>query len=144
MDRTRLYSYLASLVTVAALGLVLSGCGDPNSGPPRIVDQPVNETVVAGETAIFGVQAHGQRPLTYQWRKNGQDLYAATFPNYAIPPAEVSDNGERFDVVITNSLGSATSKTVSLTVKSPPAPPPSAAPEKKTTKKNAKMRRHNR
>jgi hypothetical protein len=144
MDRTRPYSYLASLVTVAALGLLLCGCGDPNSGPPRIVDQPVNERVVAGETAIFEVQAHGQRPLTYQWRKQGQDLYAATFPNYATPPAEAADNGEQFDVVITNSLGSVTSKTVNLTVNNPPAPPPSVAPEKEPTKKNEKKRRHNR
>lgn len=79
--------------------------------------------------------------MTYQWRKNGQDLYAATFPNYATPAAAAADNGAKFDVVITNSLGSVTSNPVTLTVKIPPAPPPAPAPKKKATKKSARRKR---
>jgi hypothetical protein len=115
-------------------------CGDPHSGPPRIVGQPINQTIPAGESAIFGVQAQGKPPLNYQWRKNGQDLYAATFPNYAAPAATAADNGAKFDVVITNSLGSVTSNPVMLTVKIPPAPPPPPPAKKKKTTKRARRR----
>ncbi|HEX5425051.1 MAG TPA: hypothetical protein VFW94_16005 [Candidatus Acidoferrales bacterium] len=133
MNRTRYQLYLASLVFVAALGLIVSGCDTNHSGPPRIAFQPANQTASVGEGAVFGVTAHGKPPLQYQWRKNGQDLYAATYPNYSTGPVAAADNGAKYDVVITNSLGSVTSSSATLTVKVPPAPPP--PPEKKPEKK---------
>lgn len=142
MNRPSHYTRLASLIVAAVLAALVSGCGGPHSGPPRIVGQPINQTIPLGESAIFGIQVQGESPLTYQWRKNGQDLYAATFPNYATPPTTAADNGAKFDVVITNSLGSVTSNTVTLTVKMPPAPPPApAAAPKKPAKKPARRRR---
>lgn len=143
MNRPGRHTHLASLILAAALAALIFGCGGPHSGPPVIVAQPVNETIPLGESAIFGVQVHGEPPLKYQWRKNGQDLYAATFPNYATPPTTAADNGAKFDVVITNSLGTATSTTATLTVKMPPPPPPPppAAAKKKPAKKPARRRR---
>ena len=143
MNRPRHHHHLASLVLAAALAALISACGGPHSGPPVIVEQPINETIPLGESAIFAVQVHGEPPLKYQWRKNGQDLYAATFPNYATPPTTAADNGAKLDVVITNSLGTVTSNPVTLTVKMPPAPPPApaAAPKKKPAKKPARRRR---
>lgn len=143
MNRTRYQLHLASLILVAALGLVVSGCDTNHSGPPRIVDQPVNQTASVGEGAVFGVTAHGKPPLQYQWRKNGQDLYAATFPNYSTGAVTAADNGATFDVVITNSLGSVTSSPVKLIVKVPPAPPaPEKPAEKKPAKKKPARRKH--
>lgn len=138
MNRTRYQFYLASLVIIAALGLMVSGCDTNHSGPPRIVDQPANQTAAVGESTVFGVTVHGQPPLQFQWRKNGQDLFAATYPNYSTGPLTAADNGAKYDVVITNSLGSVTSNAATLTVRVPPAPP--APPEKKPAKKPS--RRH--
>lgn len=143
MNRTRYQLYLASLVLIAALGLIVSGCDTNHSGPPRIVAQPANQTASVGENAVFGVGVRGKPPLQYQWRKNGQDLYAATYPNYSTGPVDATDNGAKYDVVITNSLGSATSNSATLTVNIPPAPPPppETKPEKKKPAKK-KRRRH--
>ncbi len=143
MSRTRYQLYLASLAIVAAVGLILSGCDTNHSGPPRIVDQPVSQTASVGEGVVFAVTVHGKRPLNFQWRRNGQDLYAATYPNYATGPVTAADNGAKYDVVITNSLGSVTSNTVTLTVKVPPAPP-APAPEKKQAKKKPRRRHRER
>ncbi|HTU33485.1 MAG TPA: hypothetical protein VMF66_06750 [Candidatus Acidoferrum sp.] len=139
MNRTRDQLYLASLVIVAMLALIVSGCDTTHSGPPVIVDQPVNQTASVGESTVFGVNVHGKPPLQYQWRKNGQDLYAATFPNYSTGAVTAADNGATYDVVITNSLGSVTSKPAKLNVKIPPAPPP---PPKKEQKKKPAKRKH--
>lgn len=143
MTRTRHRLYLASLVIVAAASLAVFGCSSIHSGPPRIVAQPANQTATVGESAIFGVTVHGERPLKYQWRKNGQDLYAATFPNYSTGAVTAADNGAKYDCVITNSRGSVTSQTATLTVKIPPAPP-APEPEKKSAKKKPARRRHGR
>src|SRR6185437_4519137 len=115
MNRTRYQLYLASLVFVAALGLIVSGCDTNHSGPPRIAFQPANQTASVGEGAVFGVTAHGKPPLQYQWRKNGQDLYAATYPNYSTGPVAAADNGAKYDVVITCALGSVTSSSATRT-----------------------------
>lgn len=140
MTRTRYHLYLTSLVILAAIGLIVSGCDTTHSGPPSIVDQPANQTASVGESTVFGVTAHGKDPLQFQWRKNGQDLYAATFPNYSTGPVTAADNGATYDVVITNSVGSVTSKPATLTVKVPPAPP--APPKKPETKKKTAKRKH--
>ena len=36
---------------------------------PAITTQPVAQTVIAGQTASFSVQATGTAPLRYQWKK---------------------------------------------------------------------------
>lgn len=122
MMRTRIRLSLASLtclLALASLGILAAGCSS-NSGPPRIILQPVSQTAFVGESATFGVRAQGAQPLHYQWRKNGTDLPLATFPNFATGPTTTADNGSKYQVVIRNSDGSVTSNTVTLTVKSTP------------------------
>jgi hypothetical protein len=119
MTHLRLRSSLGCLAVLAALELLAVGCSS-NSGPPRIIEQPVSQTVLVGESATFGVRAKGELPIGYQWRRNGVILTLATFPNYATGQVTAADNGSKFDVVISNSLGSVTSKTVTLTVKNNP------------------------
>src|SRR5882762_7484201 len=43
----------------------------PASMAPTITMQPVNQTVITGQTATFTVTAIGASPLSYQWRKKG-------------------------------------------------------------------------
>lgn len=122
MIRTRFHLSLASLnclLALAALGILAVGCSS-NSGPPHIILQPVSQTAFVGESATFGVRAQGAQPLHYQWRKNGADVPGATFPNFATGSIATADNGSKYQVVIQNSEGSTTSKTVTLTVKTAP------------------------
>ena len=94
----------------------------PPPAAPTIMAQPNNATVEVGQTATFKVVASGTAPLTYQWRKNGVDVPGATSASYTTPPTVSADNGAMFSVVVTNSLGSATSASARgrLTVNDPP------------------------
>jgi len=68
-----------------------------------------------GLTATFSVSASGN-PLNYQWEKNGEPISGATGMAYTTPATAFTDTGSTYSVTITNSLGSVTSTTVTLTV----------------------------
>src|SRR5205085_2807669 len=78
--------------------------------------QPVNLTVTAGQTATFSVAATGTAPLSYQWQKNRANISGATSASYTTPATASSDNGSTFDVVVSNSAGTITSSSATLTV----------------------------
>ena len=84
--------------------------------PPSITTQPASKTVVAGQTATFSVTATGTAPLSYQWSKNGANISLATSASYTTPATTTADNGAQFTVVVTNSVGNATSNVAALTV----------------------------
>ncbi len=86
------------------------------ASPPSITTQPASETVTAGQSATFTVTASGTAPLSYQWQKNRSDITGATSPGYTTPATTTADNNSTFDVVVTNSAGSVTSNTATLTV----------------------------
>ena len=83
---------------------------------PTIASQPVPQSVVIGETASFSVNATGTAPLTYQWKRNGSDIAAATSSTYRIAATVSGDNAAVFTVVVSNSQGQVTSTPVTLTV----------------------------
>jgi len=95
---------------------------NPAGVAPSITAQPVSQTVTAGQTATFSVTASGTAPLRYQWQRNGGTIGNATSPSYTTPATATSDNGARFTVVVTNSVGSVTSNAATLTVTPPPLP----------------------
>ncbi|MGI8890235.1 MAG: immunoglobulin domain-containing protein [Chthoniobacterales bacterium] len=95
----------------------------PTPAPPSITTQPANKTVSVGETTKFTVTATGTAPLSYQWRKNADEISGATNSSYTIPPAIAADNGAWFSVVVTNPGGSVTSKSRTLTVNPETMPP---------------------
>jgi hypothetical protein len=84
---------------------------------PTITTAPTPQSVVAGQSATFTVTADGlpTLSLSYQWRKNGQNITGATASSFTTP-ATLSDNGGQYSVVVTNGAGSATSTTAILTV----------------------------
>src|SRR5690348_3842774 len=90
---------------------------------PSITTQPANQTVTAGQTASFSVIATGTAPLTYQWKKNGAAISGATSSSYTTPATTSSDSGALFAVTVTNTAGSATSNSATLTVKIATASP---------------------
>jgi hypothetical protein len=89
-----------------------------NSTPvaPTITTQPANQTVTAGQTATFSVVAAGTPPLSYQWQKNGSDITNATAASYTTPVTTTVDSGTMFRVVVSNTAGSMTSNSATLTV----------------------------
>jgi len=87
-----------------------------NATAPTIVTQPTNQAVTAPQTATFSVAATGTAPLTYQWKKNGANISGATASSYTTPATTAADSGSTFQVVVSNSAGSAPSATVTLTV----------------------------
>src|SRR5262249_22749238 len=75
--------------------------------------------VNAGQSVSFTVAATGTAPLTYQWQKQVSGSWSNVGTNsatFTINSAATSDAGS-YRVVVSNSAGSATSNTATLTVK---------------------------
>jgi len=113
-----------SKLTLLLLPLLLAGCtgtthlSEPasNAVAPTITSQPVSQSVTVGQAATFAVAASGTGPLAYQWQKNGADISGATSSSYTTPPAATSDSGVSYRARISNSSGTVTSSTATLTV----------------------------
>jgi hypothetical protein len=82
---------------------------------PVITSAPNSQTVFAGERASFTVAVTGVPSPTFQWRKNGTPIAGATNATLAFASASSTD-AARYDVVISNALGSLTSNAATLTV----------------------------
>ena len=118
---------LFTVVVSNSAGSVTSNAATLTVNPapvaPSITTQPANQTVTAGQTATFSVTATGTAPLSYQWQKNGTAISGAASSSYTTPATTSSDNGALFTVVVTNSVGSVTSNTATLTVNPAPVAP---------------------
>lgn len=113
-----------------ALALALWGCAggmNPPSSPkptiPGFAVQPASQTVTVGQPAAFSVKVTGTAPFTYQWQKNNADIGGANSSSYTTPATTIGDNGATFRAIVTNSAGSATSASATLTVTSAPVAP---------------------
>jgi len=86
---------------------------------PAITAQPADQSVRAGSNATFTVTATGMAPMTYQWRFNGTVSPRCDPPTtYTRANAQTNQAGN-YSVVITNSLGFATSSNALLSVTLP-------------------------
>ena len=118
--------------TLAALllfGLAAAGCAGTvsnapanASAPPSITLQPENQAVMVGDAAVFAVAVAGSTPLHYEWQRNGTTIAGATSSTYTTPAASSSDNNSQFRALVSNTVGTAISKTVTLTVNAPSLP----------------------
>ena len=92
--------------------------------PPTITAQPANQTVTYGQSANFSAGAGGSGPLSYQWYKgtpgSGAAISGATGTSLAISTPTVSASGSTYYVVVSNSVGGATSNPATLTVNRTP------------------------
>jgi len=119
------YTFSPSSQNVTVNGTNLTGVNftDTLSAvAPSITTQPASQTVTAGQAATFTVVATGTAPLTYQWEKSGVNIAGAMAASYTTPATSTSDSGAVFAVVISNTAGTVTSSTATLTVNAAPAP----------------------
>ncbi len=84
--------------------------------------------------ATFTVAAYGLAPFTYQWQQqtsggstwnnlsDGSTYSGSATATLTVTSAELSNSGEQFRCVVTNSSGSATSNAAALTVNQGPVP----------------------
>ena len=84
---------------------------------PVITDHPDDITACPGDDVTFNVTASGSG-LIYQWRRNGSNV-GGNFPFFTENNVNAGDNGNDYEVIVTNACGSVTSSEATLTV-SPP------------------------
>ena len=86
---------------------------------PAITAQPQSQTVPAGNPATFTMAASGSAPLSYRWYFNTNTLVTGA-TNAELTLANVqSTNAGIFFVVVSNSVGSATSAPAALAISLP-------------------------
>ena len=89
-----------------------------NPVAPVITSEPSGSVVNPGSQVVIEVGNTGSRPLHYLWRKDGQDLDAPSEPILILESVEESDEGE-YDVLISNVVGTATSRKVMVSINDP-------------------------
>lgn len=88
--------------------------------PPQILAQPQTLFVPPGSPFSLSVGAtSGTLPLSYQWYLGTNPISGATTATYSVTAADVALHQGNYSVVVTNSNGSTTSATASVTVKNP-------------------------
>jgi hypothetical protein len=95
------------------------------SGPPQIISQPTNQSVMPGGTATFRVSATGTAPLAYRWQFTGTNLtdnahISGSQTNLLAITTVVTNDAGNYQIIITNSSGSVTSTVAALTLLLPP------------------------
>jgi uncharacterized repeat protein (TIGR02543 family) len=82
---------------------------------PAITAQPVDRVVQQGANVSLTVQATGSSPLRYQWRKGGTAITGATDATLTLASVQFANVGT-YDVVVSNTAGSATSAPAALSL----------------------------
>jgi hypothetical protein len=85
------------------------------NGPPLIGSQPTNQTVLAGGTAAFAVEAIGSPPLSYQWQHDAVAIPGATNQTLVLNNV-LPANAGTYRVIISNVFGETASAPATLTV----------------------------
>ncbi len=93
--------------------------------PPQITLQPSNQTVCAGATATFMAAASGRPTPTVQWQvsvANGPftNIPGATNTTLNVTGTTAAMNGNRYQAVFSNGVGTVTTNIVLLTVNTAP------------------------
>jgi len=90
--------------------------------PPQITSQPAGATdLITGDAFTLSVAASGTRPLSFQWRKDGEPIPGATGPVLQFDSLAPDDSGV-YTVTVSNAAGSVTSDPAELQVGDWPAP----------------------
>ena len=118
-DNTAVFSVVVtnSAGTVTSSGAALTV--NAAAVTPTITTQPTALSITAGAMATFSVTATGTGTLSYQWKKNGTNITGgtgATTNTYTTPAMSYAGNSAVYSVEVSNSAGSVTSSSATLTV----------------------------
>jgi hypothetical protein len=100
--------------TITSSPAVLYRVSDPVVAPV-ITREPEGITIKAGSSLILSVAATGSPTPTYQWQLNGTAVSGATASTLVLTDILASQAGS-YNVVVTNSAGSATSKSATVVI----------------------------
>jgi len=110
IDDARIYNRVLTSQDVAELYSVAALV------PPTIVQPPQGGAYYNCETTILTVTVDGSEPLSYQWKKDGQDLPGATQAKLTLQNLTSSQAGS-YTVAATNKVGGALSGAAVISVK---------------------------
>jgi alpha-tubulin suppressor-like RCC1 family protein len=119
----RLSEVIAAALLLAAM---MSATAWATDKAPAITKQPVNKTVEEGQSAIFESTASGTPTPTVQWERSTDGgvtwnpIEGATATQLIIASAKRTESANQFRAVFRNTLGAATSKVATLTVRKAP------------------------
>ena len=82
---------------------------------PAFTSNPQSQTVVSGTTVVFNTATTGVPAPTYQWKLNGAAILGATSARLVVSGATAANAGS-YTCVASNSIGSVTSSTATLTI----------------------------
>jgi hypothetical protein len=89
--------------------------------PPSITQQPTNQAVLDGETAMFGVGVSGGQPMYFQWQYNsknltdGGNIVGSATTGLTINSASQTNVGA-YSIIVSNAAGVVSSSNASLTI----------------------------
>lgn len=88
-----------------------------NNSPvaPAFVTQPASVISLAGSSVNFNASAAGSAPIFYRWQKNGATIPGATNTTLTLTNVQNADGGS-YALMASNSVGTATSSNVTLTI----------------------------
>ena len=81
----------------------------------QITLPPLPQLVTTGNPFTISLEVTGTLPIKFQWRRDSVDIPGAIFSNYNIDAAKLSDGG-KYDVVISNRVGSITSPIANVAI----------------------------
>jgi alpha-tubulin suppressor-like RCC1 family protein len=92
---------------------------------PAVTQQPVSTTVEAGQEAVFEASASGSPTPSVKWETSANGttwsaISGATSNKLTIPATTTSMSGREYRATFKNTVGAATSETVTLTVQKAP------------------------
>jgi alpha-L-fucosidase len=118
IDELRIFTFAPGAFSLSDLLYV------PPAPEPAIVSQPTSAIVQAGGSASFTVGATGAATLQYQWYRSPGD----TLIDGANGRTLTTNTAGGYYVIVSNTFGSVTSDTVTLTIAMVPTPSTSPGP----------------
>jgi hypothetical protein len=115
VDELAIYGRALSPAEVQLIYNAGSGGKCANDAAPFIFQQPTNQSVFVGQTAVFAVAAGGSAPLSYQWSFNGTDIPGASLSSLILTNVQSGQAGT-YAVALSNSVGMLLSSNAVLTV----------------------------
>jgi len=118
IDEVVVYDRALSAAEITALrNAGVTGAYTPT--PVSIVQHPVSQTIMVGTAYSLEVKVTGSVPITYQWRKDGQDVPGAIRSSLSFDSATVADSGT-YQLLVNQGGTQLTSTPAILTVKPVP------------------------